>query len=682
MYRLILISAVALLGSLVQHHGSNAFAESSRKPNVIFILTDDLGWGDLGVFHQNKIENRPRHQTPQLDKMAAEGLQMRAHYCPAPVCAPSRATLLTGVHQGHATVRDNQFDKMLVDNHTLGTVMKQAGYTTALVGKYGLQGDGKNPQQWDGYPTKRGFDDFFGYVRHVDGHQHYPAHDWPIGNSPGHRSGQELWHNDQEISSQLDKCYTTDLFTARAKHWITEQTKNESAEPFFLYLAYDTPHAALQVPTVAYPDGQGVEGGLQWLGQPGQMINTAVGEIDSYRFPEYVDQGWSDVEERFATMVRRIDDCVGDLLMTLRDLGIEENTVVIFTSDNGPHHESYIANQNYEASSFQSYGVFDGTKRDTWEGGIRMPTLAWAPGLIPAGRVDQTPSQFHDWMPTLAELAGIAAPARTDGVSLLPTLLGQAGQRESLIYIEYSQNGRTKNYGDFEERKQGRRRGQMQVVHLDGYKGIRVDIQSHEDRFEIYDLAQDPKELTNLAKRDESFTQLEQRMREKVLRIRMRNDSAPRPYDDALVPAVEVATKNQGVEVASYGGPFSYVPSLGGQTPDKTFFADSIATALENASKSDAIEIKGWIDVPADGDYTFQITPSAPTFLRIHEAAVIDADFNFEAGQTSAGSIRLSQGLHPIRITMLGGEDLRLGLKWSVDDQPASEIPATAFYRP
>src|SRR3954470_22641450 len=156
---------------------AGAAAAAPARPNIIFILTDDLGYGDLGVFFQNqrqgaKRADQPAHFTPKLDTMAAEGIKLTDHYCPAPVCAPSRASLLLGVHQGHANVRDNQFDKALENNHTLATVLKQAGYKTAIVGKYGLQGKGTNPRQWPAYPTKRGFDFYFGYVRHRDGHEH------------------------------------------------------------------------------------------------------------------------------------------------------------------------------------------------------------------------------------------------------------------------------------------------------------------------------------------------------------------------------------------------------------------------------------------------------------------------------------------------------------------------------
>ncbi|MGZ4963891.1 MAG: sulfatase-like hydrolase/transferase, partial [Limisphaerales bacterium] len=243
----------------------NANAEtqaSSSKPNIVFILTDDLGFGDVGTFFQHfrKEQNdhsKPWQNTPNLDRMADEGIKLTDHYCPAPVCAPSRSSLMLGVHQGHANVRDNQFDKALENNHTLATVMKAAGYKTAAFGKWGLQGKGNNPASWPAYPTKRGFDYYFGYVRHRDGHEHYPKEGL-------YRETKQVWDNDHEISAELDKCYTADLWTARAKKWIMDEQATNAAQPFFVYLAFDTPHAVLELPTQAYPGGSGAKGGLQW----------------------------------------------------------------------------------------------------------------------------------------------------------------------------------------------------------------------------------------------------------------------------------------------------------------------------------------------------------------------------------------------------------------------------------
>ncbi len=401
----------AAAGLAFASSATQAFQTSAApRPNIVFILCDDLGFGDVGAFYQNQraaMKDRaiPSFGTPNIDTLARDGVKLMQHYSGAPVCAPSRASLLTGLTQGHATVRDNQFDKALDDSHTLGTVLKQAGYATAAIGKWGLQGgDWQNPKNknppldasasskaaeyatWDSFPTKRGFDYFFGYVRHVDGHFHYPKED-----------GREVWQNDREVASDLDKCYTSDLWTAQAKKWITDQTRGNPKQPFFVYLAYDTPHAKLQNPPCPYPSGGGLHGGVQWTGKPHAMLNTATGEPDSYMFPEYgkatwdhdrnpatPEVPWPDVQQRYANDVRRIDAGVGDVLQLLTDLKIDNNTLVVFTSDNGPSIESYIEGEPYEPTFFRGYGPFDGIKRDTWEGGMREPTLARWPAMIPA----------------------------------------------------------------------------------------------------------------------------------------------------------------------------------------------------------------------------------------------------------------------------------------------------------
>ena len=226
-------------------------SDAAPRPNIIFVLTDDLVWGDLGVIYQNSRNfgtnrNLPAMATPALDSMAAQGLRMDRHYCPSPVCAPSRASLLFGANQGHANVRDNQFDKELANKHTLGTILRQACYATAVIGKLGLGGG----SGFSGHPQKRVFDYVFGYMAHLDAHHHYPK-----------EQGHEYYEGFTNIVSNLDKCYSTDLATTRAKKWIADQHATAPAQPFFLYLAYTALHAQLNVPTSAYPSGGGVAGG-------------------------------------------------------------------------------------------------------------------------------------------------------------------------------------------------------------------------------------------------------------------------------------------------------------------------------------------------------------------------------------------------------------------------------------
>ena len=415
---------------------------SAGAPNVIFILTDDMGWGDLGVFYQNSRNfttnrNKPAFATPKLDTLATEGIQLRRHYTAAPVCAPARSSLLCGVTQGHSGVRDNQFDWPLENNHTLATVLKQAGYATAIIGKYGLDGYALGARTAG--PMLRGFDYFFGYLDHMDGHYHYPKEDNDYGVSLSAANAFGLYDGTNNIIEELDLCYTANLWTARAKKYIMDHQATNAAQPFFIYLAYETPHAELEVPPTAYPAGGGTNGGVQWIGTPHAMINTATGTYDTWIHPDYTNAtwdadnnpataevAWPAAEKRFATSMRRLDDCVGDLMQTLKDLGCDSNTIVVFTSDNGPHNEGGTSPDYYttayvqDPTFFESFGPMDGIKRDSWEGGMRKPTLVRWPGYIPAGATNMTASQFQDWMPTFAELAGLPAPARSDGVSLCP----------------------------------------------------------------------------------------------------------------------------------------------------------------------------------------------------------------------------------------------------------------------
>jgi arylsulfatase A-like enzyme len=651
----------------------------ARQPNIIFILCDDLGYGDLGVLYQNGRSGTKKFATPKLDQMAAQGVQLRSHYTPAPVCAPARASLLLGVHQGHANVRDNQFDKELEDNHTLGTVLKQAGYATAIVGKWGLQGSGASPAAWPAYPTKRGFDYFYGYVRHADGHTQYPFHNTvdPDGSGSSVRPAKEVYDQNTMVRDDLAKCYSTDLFTARAKKWIIDHRAATPAQPFFLYLAYSAPHAALQVPTVAYPAGGGVSGGLQWTGTPGTMINTATGTIDSFIHPDYVSQSWTNNEKRFATMVRRIDDCVGDLLTTLTDLGIDENTLVVFTSDNGPHHESYF-NATYEATSFNSFGPFDGTKRDCWEGGIREPALARWPGTIPAGRISNRPSQFHDWLPTFSQMAGLPAPARSDGVSLLTDLTGVGASAPSTVYIEYFHDGNTKNYGAFDLSHRSRQRNQMQVVFEGGFKGVRYNTQSHSDPFEIYDLTADPREINNLAA---SQTVIQQQMKDRVLRLRRPDPSVSRPYDSEFIPSVSAAT-SPGVGWKSYAGALPWVPDFTSLTPLASGVSATINPSVGPGGENFGLRFDGYLQIPTDGNYTFHLPSSGGSHLRIHDATVIDDDFA-RSGAEVSGTIRLRAGLHPFRLHFRHATDVAaLTLDWTgpnIARQPISSANLRRF---
>ena len=679
--------ALMLLLSLITTAGVAAAEATARRadaPNIIFILTDDLGWGDLGLFHQNDSTHDQTHQTPQLDRLGAAGLQMRAHYCPAPVCAPSRASLFTGMHQGNALIRDNQFDYALEDGPTIGRVLQSAGYRTMLVGKYGLQGGPKkrnedgDPGVWPAYPTRRGFDEFFGYVSHRAGHLHYPDDAWPLADK-NHSGTVNLWSSrveggtetHEEVSEQLGGCYTTDLFTAKAKQLIAEHVQADdadNAQPFFLMLCYDTPHAALQVPSMPYPDGGGLNGGVQWtgMGSSAGAINTAGGTPDSFIHPDYADRGWAKLDARFATMVRRIDSAVGDLDRTLADLGIAENTLVVFTSDNGPHHESYVDGDGwgqgaYRPTAFQSYGPYDGTKRDVYEGGIRMPTLAWMPGTVRQG-IDEQPSQFHDWLATFADLAGVAAPLRSDGVSLVPTLTGQGESQPRTVYIEYFQKSKTPGYDDFLPGRRGHQRGQMQVLFKDGIKGLRTGIQSADDPLELFDVTADPSEANDLAG---ERAELAAAMQRDMIRLHGPIEGAKRPYDDAAIPADETGERRAAGSVAlseaGNTGTITFRPSTGDDGPAK---APSIKTfALK-------------LDAPARCRLT--VEGDIPFVARLHRpegsgAILVDGELGFDAERGESGELgergvsrsverRFAAGTHSIDIaTRRSGQ---LTMRW------------------
>lgn len=648
--------------------GFGGLAAQTRAPNIIFILVDDLGWGDLGVFYQNARSKGRKHATPQLDRFAAEGMQLRQHYCPAPVCAPSRASLLSGRHQGHELIRDNQFDKALANSHTLGTVLQTAGYRTAMVGKYGLPGGDRERydfDQWVAYPTKRGFDEFFGYVKHRDGHTQYPAHDYPRGDSELHQTGKPIFHNRKQLLDELTGCYTTDLFTAFAKNWIVNQKNTNPEQPFFLYLSHSTPHAALHVPPTPYPEGGGLQGGVQWIGRPGKMINTAREPIDSFIHPDYAKQNWTEQEKRFATMVRRIDSSVADVIQTLKDLEIERETLVVFSSDNGPHEESYLEGLEYQANSFDSYGPFQGIKRDVLDGGIRMPTLVRWPGHIPAGSINQTPTQFHDWLPTFARLSGVPGPALSDGVSLLPYLTGQGAVKESTVYVEYYNNQNTPDYPEFSAAYRDRPRKQMQVVFVDGYKGKRTNIESHKDDFEIFDLNNDPREIENLNGTSDYFRELGQRMKDRVLRIRRPNASAPRPYDREYVPAVAPELVSKGVTWRVFEGEFPWVPQTYDLQPVKEGHSKQVEVNVLTRDFGVIAEFTGFASIQAPGEYRFQVESDGGAILRVHDAVVVDNESVIDGQRQTEGKIRLQQGHHPYTLTYRRGTEGKAKLKFS-----------------
>lgn len=670
---------------------------ASKKPNIIFILTDDLGYGDVGVFNQNQRakandRTKPYTYTPNLDKMAAQGAMLTNSYAAAPVCAPSRSSILTGLSQGHARVRDNQFDKDLADNYTLGNVLQKAGYATATIGKWGLQGDKRwsaNGKEWPAHPLNRGFDYYYGYMRHNDGHEHYPKEGL-------YEKHKQVWDNRTEVSRDLDKCYTADLWTAAAKRWITEHEKGKNSDqPFFMYLAYDTPHAVLELPTGPYPAGGGLNGGMQWLGKPGRMINTATGTIDSWTHPDYANATWDDdhnpgtpevpwpdTYKRYATSVRRIDDAIGDLFKLLADLKIDDHTLVIFSSDNGPSIEAYLPKPHvpYAANFFDSFGPFDGIKRDMLEGGERMPVIARWPGHIAQNKIVNTPNISYDWLPTFTDAAGLPAPANTDGVSILPALTGNGKQQDALIYSEYFEKGKSPNYKDFAPDNRAKQRNQMQMIRMGDLVGLRYNVQSADDDFGIFNIATDTHQANNLAAGGK-MAGVQRRMKDKVLQVRRIDTSAHRPYDEIPIPANDVKNGVNGVKWKAFSGKFPWLPEVSSLTPVVTGLSKDISVSKPGTGNIYLFE--GYINASQDGDYTFYLTASDKAFLRLHEACAIDADYGYQPGTTRQTTMKLKAGRHAFRLyCYVDAKAPKFPvLEWQQGSGAKVAIPASAFWR-
>ena len=439
-----LVGAVA---SLTGCSGEKPKADTPVRPNIIYILADDLGIGDIQPYGQKLI------QTPNLNRMQQQGMRFTQAYAGTAVSAPSRCSLMTGLHTGHAFVRGNKgVDPegqvaMPEGTFTMATMLKEQGYATGCFGKWGLGYPGSESD-----PTKVGFDQFFGYNCQTLAHDYYPDH---------------LWNNEARIDlpqnyEQREVTYSADTIHQQALQFI----RKHADQPFFTFLSYTLPHAELILPHDSVYD----------------MYCRMIPDADEvpYAPKDPNHRGAYGATARplasFASMVTRFDRYVGDVMQLLDSLGIADNTVLIFTSDNGPHREGG-ANPDY----FDSYGPYRGIKRDLYEGGIRMPFLITWPGHIAAGVDNDHIIAFWDMMPTFAQLAGYEKPLQTDGISFVPTLLGQEGQQshESLYWEFHEQNG-----------KQAVRRGQ--------WKGVRLQVGTDQPVFELYDLSKDIHEDHNV----------------------------------------------------------------------------------------------------------------------------------------------------------------------------------------
>ena len=439
-------AASGCVGAARSATGTNATAGEARnpaaKPNFVFILADDLGYNELGCYGQKKI------RTPNLDRLAAQGMRFTDHYSGSPVCAPSRCTLMTGYHTGHAHVRGNlgrpRVGQLPIPDETvtLAELLKREGYRTGAAGKWGLGGPGSS-----GLPNKQGVDFWFGYLDQWNAHSHYPEY---------------MWRNQEKIILEKNLGgkrvqYSHDMFTEEALKFLRESAAHG---PFFLYVPYAVPHVSLHVPEDSLAEYKG-----KWPEKP-------------YKGGHY--SGHATPLAAYAAMITRMDRDVGRIVALLEELGVERDTLVVFTSDNGPTYTGGV-----DAAFFASAGPLRGLKGSVYEGGIRVPMIARWPGRIKPGATSRLPCAFWDWLPTFMDLAGAAdrTPKGIDGVSIAPTLLGRGTQkrREYLYWEHHSGRG-------------------MQAVRMGPWKGVRLNARAGAAApVQLYNLDSDIGERKDLA---------------------------------------------------------------------------------------------------------------------------------------------------------------------------------------
>ena len=411
----------------------------SRHPNIIYILADDLGYGDLGCYGQKEI------RTPNIDGLAAGGIRFTDHYAGSTVCAPSRCCLMTGLHTGHAYIRGNRQasqqgqEPIPPETLTVAELMKDAGYATGLVGKWGLGGPGTV-----GHPNRQGFDYFFGYLCQGHAHNYYP---------------EFLYRNDERVPLEGNRVkqahyegagvayekaqYSHDLMAKEALAFVDRNIDR----PFFLYLSFTIPHANNEA------------------GKEGMEVPSDA---------PYSGRDWPQQQKNHAAMITRMDTDIGRLLTKLKELGIDDNTIVFFTSDNGPHREG-----GADPAFFDSNGPLQGIKRDLYEGGVRVPMIARWPGKIQPGGVCGHVSAFWDFLPTAADIAGFKAPDGLDGISYLPALLGREQTGHEFLYWEFHEG-----------------KGSKQAVRMGTWKAVKLAVSKP---LELYDLSTDIGEERDVA---------------------------------------------------------------------------------------------------------------------------------------------------------------------------------------
>lgn len=412
-------------------------ALQAEKPNIVYIIADDLGYGDLSSYGQQHF------QTPHIDALGEEGLRFTEHYAGNTVCAPSRSTLMTGQDTGNTYLRGNGPFHLREQDLTVAEILKKAGYKTGMVGKSCVTGDVKDPQ----IPHNCGFDYFYGTLDHRTGHWHYPNQVFSQG-KPVKIEGN---------NGKTGNVYIEDVFTERSLEFI-EQNKDS---PFFLLLSFSVPHASLQAPQ--------------------ESIDPFIGKLEgdlSYEGGHYL--AVEHVKATHAAMVTRMDQHVGQVVAKLEELGLTENTMISFTSDNGSHFEG-----GYKPEYLNSNGTLRGGKRDLYEGGIRVPFLVKWPAVIKPGRTTKHASAFWDFLPTVCEISGEPIPENIQGLSYLPLLKGEEQKKHEYLYWEFQE------------------RGGRVALRKDNWKLVRYDVNKPEksSTYQLYNLNKDLSEKWNVAKK-------------------------------------------------------------------------------------------------------------------------------------------------------------------------------------
>jgi len=448
------------------------FAQN-QKPNIIYIYADDMGYGELGCYGQQKIK------TPNINKLAKEGIRFTQHYTSAPVCAPARCMLMTGKNSGHAYIRGNYELGGFTDETeggqmplpegtcTIAKMLKNVGYTTGMIGKWGL---GMNNNSGD--PNKQGFDYYYGYLDQKQAHNFYPTHLWENGKWDTLRNPFIYVHRpipanspDSVFDNYKGKDYSV---TKMAEKTLAFINKNKN-KPFFLYLSYTGPHVSLQA--------------------PGEAVAEYIGKFDEQ--PYYGNHGYAPCKyplSTYAAMITYMDKQVGKIMALLKELGLDKNTIVMFSSDNGTTYDA----GGVDAKYFNLTGGLRGRKQDLYEGGIREPFIARWPGKIPAGKTTDLISVQYDLMATLSQLTGAKA-CPNDGISFLPNLLGNDKKQIQHEYL----------YWEFPEK------GGQVAIRMGIWKGVKSNMKKNKNApWEIYNLATDVQETTNVADQHPELTQL------------------------------------------------------------------------------------------------------------------------------------------------------------------------------